>query len=724
MSKVSFVLLIHSHQPVGNFEHVFEEAYRKSYAPFVEVLEGHPKIRLSLHYSGVLLEWMERHHPEFLKQLRKLVARSQVEMVGGGFYEPILPMIPDRDKQAQIGKLAHFIRERFGTTPRGAWVAERVWEPTLARPLAEAGAEYVVLDDTHFLAAGLAPSELRTTYITEEMGSPLRLIPSLKILRYTIPFQDPEATLRVLREGIDSPDALFVMGDDCEKFGVWPGTYDHCYTHGWLERFFKAIDDGADWIETSTLSDYIAAHPPKARIYLPNASYPEMMEWALPTPAASEFKACWEESERMPSGERFRRFLHGGLWRTFLGKYSESNQMQKFMLDLSNRLEEARHAKPTGRSGSRLLAEAQDHLLAGQCNDAYWHGIFGGLYAPHLRSAVARHLIQVEAALDRLEGLHKSDVIHVSSRDFDVDGQEETLVRHPVFGMALRPSDGGTASSLRFKPAKADLVNSLMRRPEAYHELVRQKVMTHEAPQEGPASIHDRVWSKEANLEALLRYDRYARNAFRTHVFPAAKSCEDFDYLRLEENQDLAGGAWALAKTKGKPGTFLLRREALIRYNGCNVPLRAAKTISTQAAGSTWKLECQTSLATDQACPVPLALGVELVFNLLAPDAPDRYFLANEVRRPLEFRGEIEAPRLLIVDEWQRVKISLQARPEPRWWIVPVETISQSETGFERVYQGSAILVVWKIDTPSWRDITCVVRAEITHMGSSGGSSP
>ena len=106
--------------------------------------------------------------------------------------------------------------------------------------LAQAGVEYVVLDDTHFLAAGLQPWQLHGSFVTEEDGLPLRLVPSMKALRYTIPFQEPAETLRVLREGINQHDALFAMGDDCEKFGVWPGTYDHVYKNGWLERFLKS----------------------------------------------------------------------------------------------------------------------------------------------------------------------------------------------------------------------------------------------------------------------------------------------------------------------------------------------------------------------------------------------------------------------------------------------------------------------------------------------------
>ena len=101
-----------------------------------------------------------------------------------------------------------------------------------------------------------------------------------------------------------------------------------------------------------------------------------------------------------------------------------------------------------------------------------------------------------------------------------------------------------------------------------------------------------------------------------------------------------------------------------------------------------------------------MALGLEIVLNLLAPDAHDRYFLAKDVHRPLEFRGEIGSAKLTVVDEWQRVKITLETRPQACWWIVPIETISQSELGFERVYQGSAILAVWKIDPPSWRNVS------------------
>lgn len=713
MHKVSFALVIHSHQPVGNFDHVIEEAYQKSYAPFVRALLQHPRIRLSLHFSGILLEWLETHHVEYFQQLRELTKRGQVELVGGGYYEPILPVIPDVDKIAQLRKLADYLRHHFGAEPRGAWIAERVWEPALPRPLAEAGVEYVVLDDTHFLAAGLQPGQLRGTFVTEEDGQPLRLVPSLQALRYTIPFQEPAETIRILRQGVGQPGTLFAMGDDCEKFGVWPGTYDHVFKNGWMERFLTAVESCYDWLETTTVSDYLRSHAPLGRVYLPTASYAEMMEWALPFTASVEFKACLEESERLPNGERLQRFLRGGFWRNFLSKYTEANQIQKRVLRESHRLQRLNAAAAGGVEKTTGLAEAHTHVLAAQCNDPYWHGVFGGLYAPHLRSAVLRHLIQAQSHMDRIEGSGTDAQAEIVTTDFDMDGQEEILLRQSIAGMILHPADGGTVSSLCFKPAHVELVNSLMRRPESYHTLVRKNVASKQAPREGPASIHDQVLSKESHLEALLRYDRYARHAFRTYLFPGNKRWQDFEYLQLGENEMLARGAWRATPLKAPAAAVELRSLTEVQANGCAMQVEAHKTLTSVVSGSTWQIECRSSFSTNRSCPAGMATGLEIVLNLLAPDAHDRYFLANEIRRPLEFRGEIDSAKLGLVDEWQRVKITLEARPQARWWIVPIETISQSELGFERVYQGSAILAVWKIDPPAWRNITCVLQAQI-----------
>ncbi len=144
---VNLILLIHCHQPVGNFNQVFADAFKKSYLPFVEILEKHPGIKLSLHYSGSLLDWLIQNRPEFIEKIRRMVERGQVEIFAGGYYEPILTLIPEEDALAQIELLKAKVKELFNFSCRGAWIAERVWEPKLPQVLSRAKIEYGVVDD-------------------------------------------------------------------------------------------------------------------------------------------------------------------------------------------------------------------------------------------------------------------------------------------------------------------------------------------------------------------------------------------------------------------------------------------------------------------------------------------------------------------------------------------------------------------------------------------------
>lgn len=696
MSRVHLLLLIHGHQPVGNFEHVFESSYQHSYLPFVELLERHPAVRLSLHYSGILLEWLDQKHPEFFDRLRKLIARNQVELLGGGFYEPIFPVIPEEDRDRQIQLLSDFLVDRFGQKPRGMWLAERVWEPMLPSTLARAGIEYTLVDDVHFLAAGLEPEQMYGYYLTEDLGQAIRIIPGLKQLRYLIPFRQVSEVLAFLRQVAGTQgDGLAAMGDDCEKFGVWPGTYEHCYTNGWLEQFFTAIEANSNWLSTTTAADYLASHGPLGRIYLPTTSYSEMMEWALPVVAREKFERALEAAERPENPAEVGRFLRAGFWRNFLSKYSEANHLHKRMLDVSSRLSELTRRSVPGTDGCQQLEKARRHLLRAQCNDAYWHGVFGGLYAPHLRAELYRNLIQAEALARAAEKPTGTDVV-ARARDFDVDGVTEWLIAGPNFGLVLDPGDGGTLSEIGLRGPSANLVNSLMRRRETYHKQI--VAAAHGEPTtEGVRTIHAIVAAKEPGLEKALRYDRYERSCFRALLFPHWKSFDEFVELQLEENRELACAPYSAEAPPGKAEEVRLQRRAAI---GRGVELRLQKNFAfepTQHRGL--RICCGLTVENLSPDALDFALGIELVLNLLAPDAPDRYFELGARRQALSWRGEVSgATAVRMVDEWQRVRVELSAARADAWWIAPIETVSQSEGGTEKVYQGSTILPVWRIE--------------------------
>ena len=685
-------LLIHAHQPCGNFEHVLEKSYDNSYLPFLQHLEEHPRVHLGLHYSGPLLTWIEQHRPEYFARLKKLVQSGQVELIGGGFYEPILVSIPPEDQFEQITRLACYLETHFGARPSGAWLAERVWEPQLPSVLAAANVAYTLVDDMHFLAAGFEPEELFGAYIAEDRGKSVWLYPGQKALRYLVPFGKVEDVITYLRDAASvHPGGVATMGDDMEKFGVWPGTHDHCYKDGWLSDFFAALERNSSWLNVCTPGEYLASHSPLGRADLPTASYTEMMEWVFPTRVRQRYHAVLQEFTSRPE---VLGFLRGGSWRGFFRKYPESNLLHKKMLRVSARIAAAAAtACPDREKQAAQLSEARDLLLRAQCNDAYWHGIFGGIYAPHLRTDPARNLIRAEAIADRLTPGALAPRLEML--DYDADGANELLFTSPEFQALLKPGDGGTITALDFRPAAATLVNSILRRPEAYHARLREAAG---ATATGAVSIHEQTRVKEPGLERFLRYDRWPRHAFRILIFDPSRTQADFETLELREDAGFAGGAFSV-KNSSALTAELFRADTLLLHGkaeGSAQKLLLFKHFSFNPSPNGFEVACEIQLKLKEPLEKPVAVGIESIINLLAPAEPDRFFETPAGRANLRFSGALPAPILRMEDGWQRVRVALHAPLSEGFWVAPIETVSESEEGFERVYQGSQILAVWR----------------------------
>jgi alpha-amylase/alpha-mannosidase (GH57 family) len=299
-------------------------------------MQNHPKVKWSLHCTGILWDFIKKEHPEYIEMVRVMVARGQVELLTGGYYEPILSVICDSDKRGQILKQTAFLKETFGVEAKGMWLAERVWEPGLAKQMAEAGIKYTVVDDAHFAASGMDPESLKGYYVTEDQGVSLNIFPISQQLRYHIPFKTINDTIAYFgANASENGDPVMVMADDGEKFGLWPETYKHVYHDGWLENFLTALEQNSFWLNTVTFSEYMLKFPSSGRVYLPTASYFEMSEWSLP----SNTQEIFEDVVKHQGGHTpVKRFLRGGFWRNFLTKYSESNNMHKKMLYVSAKL--------------------------------------------------------------------------------------------------------------------------------------------------------------------------------------------------------------------------------------------------------------------------------------------------------------------------------------------------------------------------------------------------
>lgn len=684
---VSFVFGIHNHQPLGNFEHVFEEAYHKAYLPFLERVERHPHIRLTLHNTGILLDWFAERHPDMIERIHALVAAGRIEPMGGGYYEPILPPLPDRDKIGQIQKLAERIEELLGRRPTGMWLAERVWEPHLPKPLAEAGARYVVMDDSHFKAAGLRGEELFGYYLTEEQGYTVAAFPIDQQLRYLIPFRDVEQTRQYLAQLAHScEDAVVVMADDGEKFGIWPKTYQSVYVEGWLDEFFAMLGQNRDWIQMKTFEEVLAERRPRGNVYIPCASYTEMMEWALPPERAAEIEELMHE----PASERYRLYMRGGSWRSYFSKYAESNAMHKRMLYIGNLID----------SGAKTRrAAALDALWRAQCNCAYWHGVFGGLYLNHLRTEVYRNLLEAETLVE--QGKRGKHWVELDVLDLLCDGGECAVVRGKDLTICVDAARGGSIIELSYKPKRFNVLNTMTRRPEAYHRKLAQAQLEGQASGGGSESIHDVVWTKEAGLHEKNFYDWYRRTALLDHFFAPDTTLEDFASCRYRERADCVNQPYTMdARADADGATVALTRHARVAADGGELPVTVRKTLHFAGAGAALTVDYEVENTGERA--LEMMFGVEFGFALQAGHTPDRYYQIPDVDlghdNKLGSVGSVpDVPWVRLVEEWVGLAVKVAWEAPAVLWRFPIETISNSEAGFERVYQSSVIVPHWRL---------------------------
>ena len=706
--RLHFLLGIHNHQPVGNFESVVDETILRAYHPFLETIDRAGRdLPVTVHCSGGLLESLKARARHTFDLLGRLAAEGRVELLGGGFYEPILALLPDWDKVGQIQALAQFLKSHWGVTPRGMWLAERIWEPQLPRALREAGVEFVLVDDSHFALAGLDPETLGGYYLTEEQGATVAVFPINQRLRYLVPFADPGESLRYL-EGRRGAGAI-TMVDDGEKFGAWPGTDRLVYGERWLERFFQALRE-APWLAVSTFSRYIDSHLPAGRVYLPTAAYTEMGEWALPPAAAAELAGARHRLGELPEGERLTRLLRGGFFRNFLLKYPEIGDAYWKMLRLSGRVHEGLAARPRD---PRFLA-ARERLWQGQANDAYWHGVFGGCYLPHLRRAVKSALIGCER---RLEGAGKPIGIECLRADVDGDGQAEVTVRSRTLGVMLRPARGGSLTELAWMGGEVDVADVLTRRPEPYHRQVAERPRPSDSGE--VKTIHSAPAVKEAGLPALLRYDRFRRASLLDGLFPPAAGREPLDPLEPWDAAWVAIGERPLdheVKTSPREVAVLCY---LLRPEGQPMALQKSLVVAADDPA----VVAGYRLRWEGGEPLDARWAVQCNLTLSAGDAPGRYFRVAG-RPSLGSRGRLEgAHGLAMVDEWLggEVALSFSAPAEVAW--APVETVSLSESGFERIYQGSALLVSWPVRLEPGQTWEASLRVRVGEMAAGAPES-
>ncbi len=628
MTPIRFVFGLHLHQPVGNFDHVFAQHVEDVYRPLLDRLAGRGFLPVALHLSGPLLEWLEGHEPAYLDRLGALASDGKIEILLAGFYEPVLAALPRADRVEQIRWMHEAVQRRFGVVARGLWLTERVWEPELAADLADAGVRYALVDDRHFLATGFSADRLHAPFWTESDGRRVALFPIDERLRYLIPFRPPEETAGYLHQLRAGGHRLAVLADDGEKFGGWPGTKEWVYGRGWLDRFMEVIGSQVERgeVRLSRLDEALDQVPSGGIAYLPTASYTEMESWALSPDAALRLTRLQRDLGEARMAGPDGALVRGGHWRNFLAKYPESNRMHKKMQALSSLCR--RRGNPT---------DARRAIGRAQCNDAYWHGVFGGLYLPHLRDAIWRELAGAEAELRRGKGL-AWEVL-----DFDADGNPEIWVHSERFSALLSPTRGAGVEEYTVFASGINYANVLTRRREAYHDLALERAAAAAGHgNEGTASIHH--IEEGIRLDVRPPLDREDRALLIERILPASLDLERYssgDYPRVH--------SWA-----GLPLHYAAQRR------------RGALEIACAAGEDGARLAKLLRFESDGRLTVRYSWDPGV--------APDDVFTTE-----LSVAGPL----------------AVEAKPDADVWRHPIETVAKSERGLDRTRQGESLTFRW-----------------------------
>ena len=455
-TPVRFVFGVHLHQPVGNFDHVFEQHAREVYRPLIEQLARRHKGTFMFHMSGPLLEWLESHDIPLLDRIGQLAADGRIEFLLGGMYEPILAAIPRADRAGQIAWHRDALRARFGAEASGLWLTERVWEPELAYDLAAAGVRYALVDDRHFLVTGFERDALHAPYRTESDGRALTLLAIDERLRYMIPFRPPEELAAYFRELHAAGQPLAVFADDGEKFGGWPGTREWVYDRGWFERFYDAldglIDDGIVQLCGGTAA--IRAEPSAGLAYLPTASYREMEAWSLPPRPAVRLAALEADLGAEPGCPApTARSVRGSHWRNFSHEVLGSEPPPEKGVGAECALSQS--WRSAGRAARDRPRPVQRCALAWRVRRA-------------LPSAPSRGTLA--AARDRgTRAANQVKRLLADTLDMDADGADEIWIHSSRFSAVVAPARGGAVVDFTLFDGGRNYADTLTRRLESYH---------------------------------------------------------------------------------------------------------------------------------------------------------------------------------------------------------------------------------------------------------------
>jgi alpha-amylase len=314
-----------------------------------------------------------------------------------------------------------------------------------------------------------------------------------------------------------------------------------------------------------------------------------------------------------------------------------------------------------------------------------------------IRAVTYSHLIQAENKADAV--LRGNNWLSYERADFDCEGQEELLVDGDAIALYIDPARGGTIFEWDLRRYSYNLASVLTRRPEAYHQVLVQGKGEKQAQDDDEVrTIHDGIRIKERALHRHLHYDRYRRACMLDHFLGAGVTLRRFIRCSYHELGDFVEQPYeCMIDETNDRLRILLKRDGYLRYNQRLSPFRVEKELTLAAGKDEVAITYQlTNLGNIAASGI---FGTEWNINILGGGHNDQaYYDVPGVKLDdwhLDSTGELtDIRQLALGNRHLGIEILLKLTQEVGLWRFPVESICNSESGLEKVYQGSCIVLL------------------------------
>lgn len=668
MRKVKLILGTYNSQPPEEEHVIVEEFYQKAYKTFLTTLYNFSSVKISLYYSGSLLEWIEEKHPEFISVLQEMINCKQVELLSGGYYDPALTLLPVSDRVGQMEKLTTYIRKKFGKKPRGCFLSERIWDSSLISSLKSCGFDYTFLDDNQFLSNGILEEDLSKPVLTEDQGKIITVFPINSTLTYMFLRRPPSELIDYLRDCINSDGVFTIMikGEYLNSMDIDPSEIKR-----WIEEFNRLLEENNSWIETISPGKYVKQiQGSMARVYFSPYSINSMSNRPLPLVSQRELNRL---NRHLGALGNVSHWIYSGFFKQFLARYPDASLIYSKMIYINLLVNQIKGDKSRKKTAREELWRAQSHYV-------YWHGDHLGIYDKALRERTYSFLIEAERTT-RENGIFKSGISHI---DIDLDGKKEALYQGEIYN-AYISCRGGMLFQLDSIKKCRNLLSSVMRIEELYH-------------------------GKE---DLDFGYDSYQRKMFHDHFLSYETTPESFQSNNYSELGTFIHANYDYDSLNRENKSVVLKAKGEVSYLGANHNVSILKKYRFNKKGIvlSYTIENHDELPLDTvfAPEFNLSLGGIHPDTVASYSSDKEHFLLDAITKTEDVGN------FVVEDSANSLKINLSFSKETDlFWTFPQFSRSLEYGKLRDIYQFTTFLPQWKIKIGPKQEWSLAINLSLT----------